>query len=65
VPEALADDPGLAHDLFEWRVRAARSDPATDLIPERPGVPGRPDVWANRRRALARDEMRDGEAARA
>ncbi|MEM8579523.1 MAG: lytic transglycosylase domain-containing protein, partial [Pseudomonadota bacterium] len=65
VPEALADDPGLAHDLFEWRVRAGRWDAAKDLIIERSGTLGRADAWANRRRALARDEMRDGDAGRA
>lgn len=66
VPEALADDPGLARDRFEWRVRAGRWADAKSLLRDRSASAdslGRPDIWAQRRRALARDEMRDGEPA--
>ena len=65
VPEALANDPGLARDRFEWRVRKGRWDTAKDLLRSRSASAeslGRPEAWANRRRALARDEMRDGDA---
>ncbi|WP_299046861.1 lytic transglycosylase domain-containing protein [uncultured Tateyamaria sp.] len=68
VPEALQDDPGLAHARFEWRIRKGRWDDAKALLLDRSRsveALGRPEAWANRRRALARDEMRDGDAANA
>ena len=68
VPEALQTDPGLAHARFEWRMGQGRWDDAKDLLMDRSRsveALGRPEEWANRRRALARDEMRDGDAARA
>lgn len=68
IPEALQGDPGLAYDRFEWRVRKGRMADAKALLLERsvsPQALGRPEKWANRRRALARDEMRDGDAVRA
>jgi soluble lytic murein transglycosylase len=68
VPQALADDPGLAHDRFEWRVRKGRWADSKALLRERSvsvAALGRPEEWAQRRRALARDEMRDGEPAEA
>ncbi|WP_299744568.1 lytic transglycosylase domain-containing protein [uncultured Tateyamaria sp.] len=66
VPDALQDDPGLAHARFEWRLRKGRWDDAKELLMDRSRsveALGRPDEWSNRRRALARDEMRDGDAA--
>lgn len=68
VPEALSDDAGLAHDRFEWRVRKGFWESAKELLLDRSESAealGEPASWANRRRSLARDEMRDGEAARA
>ncbi|MEM6758491.1 MAG: lytic transglycosylase domain-containing protein [Pseudomonadota bacterium] len=68
VPAALQDHPGLAHDRFEWRVRAGNWDDAKALLEQRSQMEnglGVPQAWANRRRALARDEMRDGAPARA
>ncbi|MEM6373550.1 MAG: lytic transglycosylase domain-containing protein [Pseudomonadota bacterium] len=68
VPKALQGDAGLAHDRFEWRIRKGRWADAKALLLERstsPDMLGRPEAWANRRRAMARDEMRDGDAARA
>ncbi|WP_299208774.1 lytic transglycosylase domain-containing protein [uncultured Tateyamaria sp.] len=65
VPDALQDDPGLAHARFEWRLRKGRWDDAKELLMDRSRsveALGRPDEWSNRRRALARDEMRDGDA---
>ncbi|WP_205387801.1 lytic transglycosylase domain-containing protein [Pseudosulfitobacter sp. DSM 107133] len=64
VPAALQSDAGLQHARFEWRVRKGRWDDAKALILERStsaAALGRPDAWSNRRRALARDEMRDGD----
>ena len=66
VPDALSDDPGLAHARFEWRMRKGRWDDAKALLRDRSQSAkrlGRPDAWAKRRLALARDEMRDGNAA--
>ncbi|MEL7093307.1 MAG: lytic transglycosylase domain-containing protein [Pseudomonadota bacterium] len=68
VPKPLQDHPGLAHDRFEWRIRAGNWADAKDLLEQRSTMEnglGQPQAWANRRRALARDEMRDGEPARA
>ncbi|MEP4195170.1 MAG: lytic transglycosylase domain-containing protein [Aliishimia sp.] len=68
VPAALADDPGLAHARFEWRIRAGKWSEAKALLLERSVSReklGNPPAWANRRRELARDELRDGKAVRA
>ncbi|SDF05505.1 lytic transglycosylase domain-containing protein [Sulfitobacter delicatus] len=65
LPASKADDPGLAHDRFEWRIRKGFRDSAKELILERSSSAealGQPPAWANRRRALARDEMRNGDA---
>lgn len=66
VPEDLSDDPGLAHARFEWRIRKGRWADAKALLRDRSESIeslGEPDAWAQRRRALARDEMRDGDPA--
>ncbi len=63
VPDALADDPGLALDRFEWRLRRARWDDAEALLLARStsaAALGAPEAWASRRRALARMAMRQG-----
>ncbi|MEM9198472.1 MAG: lytic transglycosylase domain-containing protein [Pseudomonadota bacterium] len=63
VPPALADDPGLAHDRFEWRVRRDRWDSAVALLLERSDTAarlGRPEAWAKRRLQLAHRAMRNG-----
>ncbi len=68
VPAALQSDAGLAHDRFEWRIRKGRWADAKDLLLERSVSAvalGRPAAWGNRRRAMARDEMRDGDPVRA
>jgi soluble lytic murein transglycosylase len=63
VPEALADDPGLAHERFLWRLRKDRDAEAADLIVERSTSAealGQPEQWADRRASLARATMREG-----
>ncbi|MEX3316412.1 lytic transglycosylase domain-containing protein [Sulfitobacter sp. PS-8MA] len=65
LPAAQKDDPGLAHDRFEWRLRKGLRDSAKALMLARStsaSALGQPPAWANRRRSLARDEMRNGEA---
>ncbi|WP_425358983.1 transglycosylase SLT domain-containing protein [Antarcticimicrobium luteum] len=66
VPAALSEDPGLAHARFVWRHRKGRNGDAIDLMLAHSGSAadlGEPEHWATRRRSLARDTMRDGDAA--
>ncbi|MEM9966789.1 MAG: lytic transglycosylase domain-containing protein [Pseudomonadota bacterium] len=68
LPESHANGPGLRHDRFEWRMRKGLRDSAKELLLQSSASAetlGRPLTWANRRRALARDEMRDGDPQRA
>ena len=68
VPAALQDSPGLAHGRFVWRHRKGRTDDAIALLLAQSTSAetlGEPAKWAKRRRALAREEMRDGDPARA
>jgi len=68
LPDAQAADAGLQADRFEWRIRKGLTDDAKALLLERSiseDTLGRPEAWANRRRALARDEMRSGDPERA
>ncbi len=66
VPTNLADDPGLAYERFAWRDRRGRDEAAAELLLERsPGRLGRPELWSDRRRSLAREAMRAGDAATA
>ena len=68
VPKALADDPGLAYARFQWRDDKKRIDDATALMQDRSASAatlGQPEAWANRRRDLARQLMRDGKAKEA
>ncbi|MFG6624652.1 transglycosylase SLT domain-containing protein [Sulfitobacter sp. 1A12056] len=68
LPASKSDAPGLAHDRFEWRIRKGLREDAKDLMLARSTSAealGQPPKWANRRRALARDEMRNGDAQRA
>ncbi len=63
VPAKLADDAGLAHDRFAWRMRRDRYDDAEPLLKERSvskAALGRPEAWALRRRLLAHRAMRAG-----
>lgn len=68
VPASLQDAPGLAHDRFVWRDRKGRDEDAIALLLERSTSVeslGEPDKWASRRAALARQDMRSGEATQA
>ena len=64
VPEALRDDPLVAHALFMRHIDRGRTDAAIKVILDQSrseaglGEPGR---WAGWRRYLARAQMRDGE----
>jgi soluble lytic murein transglycosylase len=63
VPAALQDDPGLAFERFDWRLRRDRTDDAAALILERStsaqGL-GDPDAWGDRRADLVRALLREG-----
>lgn len=68
LPESRKSDAGLQHDRFEWRIRKNLINDAKDLMLEQSSsvaALGRPDKWGNRRRALARGEMRSGDPERA
>lgn len=67
VPEDLKDDPGLAFERFLWRSRRDRED-AIDIIVSRSvseEALGQPEMWAPRRRTMARSLLRQGKAAQA
>lgn len=68
LPANMASDPGLFHDRFEWNLRQNRVGAAKALLLERStsaAALGQPARWGNRRRALARGEMRSGNKRRA
>ncbi|WP_292023911.1 lytic transglycosylase domain-containing protein [Maritimibacter sp. UBA3975] len=65
VPEALADDPGLAYERMLWRLRKGRIDDAIEMVLDRSDSAedlGRPLMWGDERRRFAREKMREGEA---
>ncbi|MCX8228218.1 MAG: lytic transglycosylase domain-containing protein, partial [Sulfitobacter sp.] len=68
LPASTGKDAGLQKDRFEWRIRKGFEDSAKDLLLSQSvsaAALGQPAAWANRRRALARDEMRSGDPKRA
>ncbi|MFK7835202.1 MAG: transglycosylase SLT domain-containing protein [Sulfitobacter sp.] len=68
LPAPQSEDAGLQADRFEWRIRKGLVNDAKTLLLARStsaDALGRPEAWANRRRALARGEMRSGDAKRA
>ncbi|WP_367278241.1 transglycosylase SLT domain-containing protein [uncultured Roseobacter sp.] len=68
VPASHANTPGLQYERFVWRARKGRWDDAKALLratSTSAEALGEPEAWANRRRSMARDEMRDGSAERA
>ncbi|QDL92081.1 lytic transglycosylase domain-containing protein [Paroceanicella profunda] len=68
VPARLVNDPGLAYDRFQWRLRRDRWDDAEALILQQSTSAvalGRPSAWAPRRLSLAHRAMRRGDNATA
>ncbi|SHF31702.1 soluble lytic murein transglycosylase [Litoreibacter ascidiaceicola] len=68
VPATLAEDAGLAYERFLWRARKGRTEGAVEVLLQRSlSVQdlGRPIEWADRRRSIARQLMRDGKHAEA
>lgn len=68
LPSSMGGNAGLQKDRFEWRIRKGFEDSAKDLLLSQSisaAALGQPEAWANRRRALARDEMRSGDPKRA
>jgi soluble lytic murein transglycosylase len=68
LPASLKATGGVNHARFEWRIRKGRVDDAKDLLLEaskKVDTLGDPAAWGNRRRALARGEMRSGDPTRA
>lgn len=68
LPEALKSSGGVNHARFEWRIRKGRQGDAMDLMlaaSQSVEALGNPAAWGNRRRALARYEMRNGDPTRA
>ncbi|MFK7881026.1 lytic transglycosylase domain-containing protein [Roseobacter sp.] len=68
VPDSHAKNPGLQYERFVWRARKGRWDDAKSLLlasSTSADALGNPEAWSNRRRSMARDEMRDGNAERA
>lgn len=68
LPAALKNSGGVNHARFEWRARKGRQSDAIDLMLDASKsieTLGDPSAWGNRRRALARYEMRNGDPKRA
>lgn len=68
VPERMVGSAGLALDRAKWRWRNGAEDGAAELILERSEnaeTLGRPELWAGLRAALARWDLRRGDARRA
>lgn len=62
VPATLQSDPGMAYERFVWRARKGRDASAIELLLERSEADslGQAESWSQRRRSLARSEMRAG-----
>ncbi|WP_300033488.1 lytic transglycosylase domain-containing protein [uncultured Roseobacter sp.] len=68
IPSEFANNGGLQYDRFVWRLRKGRYEAAKDLLEASSSSAkalGRPSEWSNRRRSMARDEMRNGDPRRA
>ncbi len=62
VPANLQNDPGLTFERFVWRARKGRQEAAIELAlasSKSAKTLGEPEQWANRRRSLARQLMRN------
>jgi len=63
IPAARANDPGLAYERFAWRKARGLGAGAEALMLERSASAatlGRPEMWADSRRSMARAAQRDG-----
>ena len=61
LPKSLVSDPGLAYDRFRWRLRKDIWDGGEELLKARSvsrEALGRPEIWSDRRRLVARRAMR-------
>lgn len=61
VPSAVSDDAGMAYERFRWRIKSRLQDGAIDLMLERSTSAerlGKPELWSDKRRSLARQMMR-------
>lgn len=68
VPASLQSDPGLTFERFVWRSRKGLVDGAVELAlsaSKSAKTLGEPEQWANRRRSLARQLMRNKEYKKA
>ncbi len=64
VPKSLANDPGLAYERYEWRMKKGLRDSAIELLLERSTSPeslGEPEFWTDRRHSMAHRAMRNGD----
>ena len=62
IPAQLQTDPGLAYERFVWRARKGLTQEAVELALASSSSAkslGEPERWANRRRSLARQMMRN------
>lgn len=68
VPKPLQSDAGLVYERFLWRAKKGLTASAIELLLERSvsaETLGEPEHWANRRRQLARQMMREGDGVTA
>lgn len=68
LPDRLQEDPGLSYARFVWRHRKGRSDDAIALLlahSQSAADLGEPAAWAQRRRWLAREQLRAGNGEQA
>ncbi|MFV2002792.1 MAG: lytic transglycosylase domain-containing protein, partial [Paracoccaceae bacterium] len=64
IPGQLADDPGLAFARLTWRMAKRPPGEAAALMLQRSvsaKALGKPELWADKRRRLARTMLREGE----
>ncbi len=58
-------DPGIAYEIFNWKIENKLSDEALNLLIQQSKIKGglgQPEDWAGWRRSFARSKMRDGDA---
>ncbi len=68
LPGKLRDDPGLTYERYLYRLKRGRFDEAMQLMlasSTSAGTLGQPDFWMDRRAALAREALADGDPRKA